>query len=623
MKKIFVVLAFIFCGFGSALAQVPRTISYQGFYTDASGNPVNGSPHKVTFRFFDAVTNAENTNLAREIENITINKGIISVSIGGGDPSHTTGPDNAALPLDVWTQSYKIQVFVDGTSIGDQVPLTTVPYAFVAGSVDGSNVTGTLAATKISGSLAGSQVGAGISASNITTGTLNPSLFTDGSIPGTKLALDINATNIAAGTLSDSRLESTLDVTGVNTSGNITTGGGLHVGGTSDPGVDNLVVDGTITGNGSGISAINATNISSGTIADARLETNVDVGGSLTTVGGIHVGGTADPGVDNLVVDGSFNAAAAKFVIDANGNITKLNNLTYSFPSTHSGSPAILSNNGSGTLTWSTTVSIANGGTGGTTAATARANLSAAGSGANSDITSLTGLSTPLTVGQGGTGSNSLTGVMVGNGTSSVAAIAGSANQYLRRNSANTAYEFGTFSLVNADINASAAIVDTKLATISTAGKVSGSAITSGAISGTTSIATSGNLVTSGFAGMTNGVHVGNTAAPAAGNLEVDGFTKPGLDAPAIKMKKYTGTTAAAEGGEVIIAHGLTLSKIISVTAIVEATSTFHVHEGYTNNVEYQFNWYLTDTQIRVWNTAGNSGSILSKPIKILVTYEQ
>ena len=42
--------------------------------------------------------------------------------------------------------------------------------------------------------------------------------------------------------------------------------------------------------------------------------------------------------------------------------------------------------------------------------------------------------------------------------------------------------------ILNADINASAAIVDTKLATISTAGKVSGSAITSG------TIATSGEL---------------------------------------------------------------------------------------------------------------------------------
>lgn len=46
--------------------------------------------------------------------------------------------------------------------------------------------------------------------------------------------------------------------------------------------------------------------------------------------------------------------------------------------------------------------------------------------------------------------------------------------------------------IVNADINASAAIVDTKLATISTAGKVSGSAITSGTIGGNTAISTTG-----------------------------------------------------------------------------------------------------------------------------------
>jgi hypothetical protein len=44
------------------------------------------------------------------------------------------------------------------------------------------------------------------------------------------------------------------------------------------------------------------------------------------------------------------------------------------------------------------------GGTGSTTASGARTNLSAAASGANSDITSITGLTTPLTVAQGGTG---------------------------------------------------------------------------------------------------------------------------------------------------------------------------------------------------------------------------
>jgi len=54
-------------------------------------------------------------------------------------------------------------------------------------------------------------------------------------------------------------------------------------------------------------------------------------------------------------------------------------------------------------------VSIANGGTGATTAGGALASLGAAASGANSDITSLSGLTTPLSIAQGGTGNNSAT----------------------------------------------------------------------------------------------------------------------------------------------------------------------------------------------------------------------
>lgn len=66
------------------------------------------------------------------------------------------------------------------------------------------------------------------------------------------------------------------------------------------------------------------------------------------------------------------------------------------------------------------TLPIANGGTGAATAAAGRANLAAAASGANSDITSLSGLATPLSVVQGGTGAAALTdgGVLIGKGTS-------------------------------------------------------------------------------------------------------------------------------------------------------------------------------------------------------------
>ena len=53
-----------------------------------------------------------------------------------------------------------------------------------------------------------------------------------------------------------------------------------------------------------------------------------------------------------------------------------------------------------------------------------------------------------LAVGRGGTGASTLTGVLIGNGTSAVTAVTGTASQLLRRNAANTAYEFFTASLL-------------------------------------------------------------------------------------------------------------------------------------------------------------------------------
>jgi len=59
----------------------------------------------------------------------------------------------------------------------------------------------------------------------------------------------------------------------------------LHIGGTSDPGADNLLVDGTLEITG-------ATTLT----------------GLTKTVAGVHVGGTSDPGTDNLLVDGTAQA---------------------------------------------------------------------------------------------------------------------------------------------------------------------------------------------------------------------------------------------------------------------------------------------------------------------------
>jgi hypothetical protein len=94
--------------------------------------------------------------------------------------------------------------------------------------------------------------------------------------------------------------------------------------------------------------------------------------------------------------------------------------------------------------------------------------------------------------------------------------------------------------ILNADINASAAIVDTKLATIATGGKVSGTAITSGNISTSgsftsTSTVTGTNLIPTGSGVPTNGIYLpaANSVAVATngtGRLFVDASGNVGIN---------------------------------------------------------------------------------------------
>lgn len=103
-----------------------------------------------------------------------------------------------------------------------------------------------------------------------------------------------------------------------------------------------------------------------------------------------------------------------------------------------------------GTITGITDLAVADGGTGASTATDARTNLSAAKSGANSDITSITGLTTALAVSQGGTGASTLTAnnVVLGNGTSAVQFVApGSSGNVLVSN--GTTWTSGTGTSVN------------------------------------------------------------------------------------------------------------------------------------------------------------------------------
>lgn len=69
---------------------------------------------------------------------------------------------------------------------------------------------------------------------------------------------------------------------------------------------------------------------------------------------------------------------------------------------------------------------------------------------ANATIDLTTKVTGVLPVVNGGTGVNTITGIMQGNGTSAVSGLtASAASQYLRRNAANTAYEFGQIAYGN------------------------------------------------------------------------------------------------------------------------------------------------------------------------------
>jgi hypothetical protein len=110
------------------------------------------------------------------------------------------------------------------------------------------------------------------------------------------------------------------------------------------------------------------------------------------------------------------------------------------------------------------------------------------------------------------------------------------------------------------------------------------------------------------------------------GNVEIAGFTKLGSEpsAPKIKMKTITSTTGATEGSDSSFPHGLTASKIIDYTVLVEVSGGgVWVKSSHIQFPERQFDTELNTVNIRVYNHPTNSGNILGRPIKVVFTYTE
>jgi trimeric autotransporter adhesin len=109
-------------------------------------------------------------------------------------------------------------------------------------------------------------------------------------------------------------------------------------------------------------------------------------------------------------------------------------------------------------------------------------------------------------------------------------------------------------------------------------------------------------------------------------NAVVKGFTKLGGTAtniPAIKMKELTVTSASTALGMVSIAHGVTASKIIAVNVLLEwATNNFAPPE-YSSDLGLRYSYFVNTNDINIQNNAINNLYIISKPVKILITYKE
>lgn len=140
-----------------------------------------------------------------------------------------------------------------------------------------------------------------------------------------------------------------------------------------------------------------------------------------------------------------------------------------------------------------------------------------------------------------------------------------------------------------------------------------------------------------------NKLYIGNTNADSLntfiyGDMSADslrlnastnitGYTRLGTrqeQAPAIKIKKLTATSASTQAGSVTVAHGLNRDKILSIQVLLSyVAGAADIPGSYLDVPGYEYNWQVNNTNVWILNKNGNSANILSKPIKILIVYEE
>jgi hypothetical protein len=134
------------------------------------------------------------------------------------------------------------------------------------------------------------------------------------------------------------------------------------------------------------------------------------------------------------------------------------------------------------------------------------------------------------------------------------------------------------------------------------------------------------------------GIYIGNAwrfAVNSNGNVVNTGFTQLGNDvpagaavgatAPSIKTLKLIGTTAATQGGSASVTHGLSFTKILSYSVLVNigGSTPALITPEYTGDTALKYTAFCVGSSVFLINSPANSSGLLSKPFKVFITYEE